>query len=306
MINIKYSLNILLEKIYLLIDKNKTGNIWKKLEKNSSTYQNIETERPFGTFFPSLLQNILIFIGKNTCLKRGVFRNMYAKIIMSLSSNSLDISFRKCAYRIRKNDNNLIETGILLDTNYNSKDLDFLINGSKCDSNFIDIGSNIGLYSLPMALACSKGITIAIDANPMMASRLNLNKKLSKISNINMVSKAISDKKGYGTLKIRKNDIAIVALDENIDGIIEISTLSDILKNNKIDKIYGLKIDIEGHEDKALVPFLLNAPKEMLPEKIVIEHMNYQDYPGCKSAFTKLNYELMGYSKNNSFYQIKK
>ena len=33
----------------------------------------------------------------------------------------------------------------------------------------------------------------------------------------------------------------------------------------------ALKIDIEGHEDKALVPFLLNAPKNCFPKKIVIE-----------------------------------
>ena len=36
---------------------------------------------------------------------------------------------------------------------------------------------------------------------------------------------------------------------------IRISTLSKILENNKITEIYGLKIDIEGHEDEVLATF---------------------------------------------------
>ena len=279
-------------------------NIWKKLNTLEPINQIKHAEKEFGIFIPNKLQSILIFIGKKSFLKRGIFRSSYTKFIMSLSIGPLDIFFRGCAYRIW-NEKNLIEYGLLLDPNYNHKDIDFLINGSSHDSNFIDIGSNIGLYSLPMALASPKGKTISIDANPLMQSRLNFNKKSSKISNIKMINIAVSDKKGFGVLKIRKDDIAIVALDESQNGDVEISTLNEILKNNKINKIYGLKIDIEGHEDKALVPFLLNAPKKILPKKIVIERPNKsQDYPGCKLAFEKLNYKLVGCSKNNSFYEL--
>ena len=39
-----------------------------------------------------------------------------------------------------------------------------------------------------------------------------------------MINIAVSDKKGSGSLKIRKDDIAIVALDESIDGDIKYST----------------------------------------------------------------------------------
>jgi FkbM family methyltransferase len=223
---------------------------------------------------------------------------------MSLSSGPLDVVFRGCAFRLW-NERNLIEYGILLDPNYNHEDIDFLVNGAKNNANFVDIGSNIGLYSQPLALAAPKGQTISIDANPLMKLRLNFNSSSSKISNINMINIAVSDKKGSGSLKIRKDDIAIVALDESIDGNIKYSTLIEVLSINKIDKIHGLKIDIEGHEDKALVPFLLNAPKTLLPNKIVIEQPSRnQDYPGCLNAFEKLNYKLVGRSKNNSFYEL--
>ena len=64
------------------------------------------------------------------------------------------------------------------------------------------------------------------------------------------------------------------------------------------------EIDIEGHEDKALVPFLLNSSETLLPKKIVIEKLSKNsDYPGCLMAFEKLNYKLVSRSKNNSHYE---
>ena len=279
-------------------------NTWSKLDTSRSRNTYVSDKKKFGSFKQNLLQTIMISIGQKTFLKRGLFRSYYAKIIMSLSSGPLDVIFRGCAFRLW-NERNLIEYGILLDPNYNHEDIDFLVNGAKNNANFVDIGSNIGLYSQPLALAAPKGQTISIDANPLMKLRLNFNSSSSKISNINMINIAVSDKKGSGSLKIRKDDIAIVALDESIDGNIKYSTLIEVLSINKIDKIHGLKIDIEGHEDKALVPFLLNAPKTLLPNKIVIEQpTRNQDYPGCLNAFEKLNYKLVGRSKNNSFYEL--
>ena len=55
------------------------------------------------------------------------------------------------------NEKNLIEYGLLLDLMYNNEDIDFLIHGALNNSNFIDIGSNIGLYSQPLALAAPRG-----------------------------------------------------------------------------------------------------------------------------------------------------
>lgn len=216
----------------------------------------------------------------------------------------LDIYFRKCAYRIT-GENNLIEYGILLDPKYNFFDLEFLIKGARNNSNFVDIGSNIGLYSQPLALNSPEGITILIDANPNMISKLQFNINATNIQNIKVISSAVSDIQGKGSLKICKDDVAIVALDEGINDSIKIDTLENIIRSTKINSIFDLKIDIEGHEDKALVPFLLNTPKNLLPKKIVIERASKdQDYPGCKNAFDKLNYKLVGRSKNNSFYEL--
>ena len=184
-------------------------------------------------------------------------------------------------------------------------DLDFLLKDAPAGANFVDMGSNIGLYSQPMAKAGHKGKTISIDANPLMAARLMFNVASSGLKNLTMVSAAVSDMDGQGSLVIRKDDVAIVAVEETDGGKIPIRTLKAILDEHKIKKIHGLKIDIEGHEDKALVPFLMSVPKARLPKKIVIEHPTPDaDYPGCTKAFAQLNYKLVGRSRNNSFYEL--
>ena len=278
-------------------------NKWRILSKGEQTASIENLHIDFGNFAPNSIQKFLIYIGQHSFLKRGLFRYRYSKIIFSLKKGPLDVYFKKCAFRIF-GENNLIEYGILLDPKYNSLDLKFLLEGSNLDSNFVDLGSNIGLYSQPLALASPNGIVLSIDANPLMKTRLIFNNKASGIKNVKFVLSAVSNKIGKGSLKIRKNDNAIVALDENIQSDVKINTLENLIHENNIKSIYGLKIDIEGHEDKALVPFLLNANESLLPKKIVIEKFSKNtDYPECTLAFKKLNYKLVSRSKNNSFYE---
>ncbi len=284
--------------------KNDMSGVWRALTADELTGGKKHEAAPFGSFAPNAVQRMLISIGKKTVLKRGVFRGSYTGLILALSKGPLDIFFRGCAYRIW-GENNLIEYGLLLNPDYNHMDLDFLLIDAPDGANFVDMGSNIGLYSQPMAKAGHKGKTISIDANPLMAARLTFNADGSGLNNLTMVSAAVSDTDGQGSLVIRKDDVAIVAVEETDGGEIPIRTLKAILDEHGIRNIHGLKIDIEGHEDKALVPFLMNAPKARLPKRIVIEHPTPNaDYPGCTKAFAALNYTLVGRSRNNSFYEL--
>jgi len=276
---------------------------WRNLLFDEQLDNKDFTEYKFGNFTPNLCQRILIFIANKTFFKRGFFRIKFTQLIMSLTKGPLDIHFRNCAFRIY-GENNLIEYGILLNPKYNQTDIDFLLEDSKSNSNFVDLGCNIGLYSLPLASSAPNGTVISIDANPLMQSRLSFNANSSEIKNIQIISSAVSDKTGEGSLLIRKNDTAIVSVNEDIKGSIKIDKLENIIREQGLKSIYGLKIDIEGHEDKALVPFLLNVDEDLLPKRIVIEKKTKNsDYPGCAITFKKLNYTLVSRSRNNSFYK---
>ena len=277
---------------------------WRELSSEELKNSKKKRQEDFGTFNPTIIQNFLIFIAQRSFLKRGHLRRLVAHLTYFVRKTPIDIYFRKCAFRLHFNRRNHIQYGLLVSPKYNYHDIEFLLKGSKPNSNFVDIGANIGLYSQPLALSSPKGQVLAIDANPLMVEQLNFNAKASKLNNLTVIFSAVSDKTGYGSLTINNNDDAIVAVDEESNGSIPIRTLKDILDENKVKKIYGLKIDVEGHEDLALAPFLLSAGKGDLPIKIVIEHANYEDYPACRDAFRKLNYKLVGRSKNNSFYEL--
>lgn len=277
---------------------------WRTLTADEKTAVDIDFGQPFGTCRPNPFQQLLISISRHSVLRRGSFRRLMTSLILKLGSSKLDVMFRNAAYRIY-GQKNLIEYGLLLNPAYNSVEIDFLQQDSAQDSNFVDIGCNIGLYALPLGVASPKGITLAIDANPKMAARIRWNAEASQASNIRVISAAISDANGSCGLSIRKDDLAIVVIEEKADGDIPVRLLQDVVQEAGLSSIHGLKIDIEGHEDKALVPFLDGAPHSLLPRRIVIEHPAMdRDYPGCTEAFKRRGYRLIGRTRNNSLYQL--
>jgi len=115
---------------------------------------------------------------------------------------------------------------------------------------------------------------------------------------------AVGGKEAHVDLQIRKNDVAIVRVEENPTGETAMRSLMRILSDAKIDRVDSLKIDIEGHEDAAMVPFLRDASEDLLPSRIVIERASRSfDYPGCVAEFERLEYRLVGQTRNNSMYE---
>ena len=253
---------------------------------------------------PSALQRMLIAAARNSFLHRGKFRHLMTRLIILLGGNRpLDVQFRGCSYRIAGR-RNLVEYGILLNPNYNRPDLDFLLAGLPEGGVAIDIGANIGLYSLPLGRAAgATGRVIAIDANPLMIRALSWNAAASAIRNISLHATAVGAQEGRAELYFRQGDVAIVSVAEAAEGSIPVRSLKSIADEERLERVDVLKIDIEGYEDKALVPYLEQCDGAMLPQRIVIEHLKGVDYPGCKAAFDRLGYRLVGRTKQNSLYQ---
>lgn len=276
---------------------------WKELEVKEDEADEFAFKQPWGTFPPNALQRILLAITHNSILQRGALRKMMAKAIISLSS-PLDIQFRDCKFRVTVI-GNLIERGMLTRPSYNSKEIEFLGACVREGGCFVDIGCNIGLYSVPLARAAGPdGRVLAIDPNRGVLRRLSFNADASGLKNITIVNKAIGASDGLVNLQITKDDVAVVRVDENPEGQIRMRSLLDVLADHDIEKVDGLKIDIEGYEDTALVPYLQNAPTDALPSRIVIERASKTaDYPGCVAEFERLGYQLRGRTRNNSMYE---
>ena len=196
--------------------------------------------------------------------------------------------------------------------NYNKKEIDFLKRHMEENSNFIDIGSNIGFYSLNIANIYPKinfSKIISIEPNHLMIARQKENIELldevkNRISEkIIIENYALSDNsenlqlnldKGYGSASLKvdvsKNSISVKTI-----------TLTEILERNEINYITCLKIDIEGYEDRALIPFFESAPKSLYPKHIVMEYTSMADWKNLNliNFLEDIGYELQFKTKAN-------
>jgi FkbM family methyltransferase len=160
----------------------------------------------------------------------------------------------------------------------------------------VDIGANIGAHTLIMSkLVGPEGKVIAFEPCKLNHDVLLQNCIINKCSNVDIYKLGCSDKDNEMYIESRWNHSSVEdnygcivlqqspSLDD--DEKIIVSSLDNILKNNKVDLI---KIDAEGMEDKVLLgaknTILLNKPNmivEIHPtelnvvKNIITDTLNY-------------------------------
>ena len=161
---------------------------------------------------------------------------------------------------------------------YEKCELDFLsevLHSSDNQTCFIDIGANTGYYSLILA---KRGFhrLIAVEPNSVTLKLLTANIELNQwTEKIHVVSKAVGS--GEKATLFSTNNLGTASLVTDSSGKkngTEVDTVSllDIVVAQKLSKVDALKIDIEGYEDQALMPFFNDAPKTLWPCRIVCEN----------------------------------
>lgn len=120
----------------------------------------------------------------------------------------------------------------------------------------IDIGANVGKYSILACKANRKAKVYAIEPESENYDILRKNKSLNKLNNLEVLKIALNNKNGKVHLyksKINKGGHSILKKDKNDGGyeIVEGKKFDSFFKN-KLDNIDLLKIDAEGVESEIL------------------------------------------------------
>lgn len=142
---------------------------------------------------------------------------------------------------------------------------------------FVDIGANVGLYSLYLS-TCGDVRTLAIEPQPGILERLRFHLTANPSARVDVVPVALSDRAGEATLVLNASDSGGTHIDKQ-DGrqhageriSVPCRPLLAVLAEVGIGAIDALKIDVEGAEDIVLAPFLRDAPQSLLPRLILIE-----------------------------------
>ncbi len=166
----------------------------------------------------------------------------------------------------------------------------------------IDIGANTGTICIPVALK-APGVkrVLAIEPEPINLERLRYNVAINNASNITIVPCGVADSQGTMRLwKTHRENAGQHSLHnfgkrpkEFTD--VEIRPLYGIVKDHDVSRIDLLKIDIEGYEDRALMPFFRTAERSLWPKAVSIEHASSPFWAEDCLAFMLAN----GYTASN-------
>ncbi len=255
---------------------------------------------PFGTFSPNTLQAAVIRMARATILRRGLFRDLMRRVVAALRPGPLDAVFLGASFRTYL-DATSTEWALLFKPDYNKDEIGFLAQGLGPGRVFVDIGANIGLYSLPLALRMgSTGRVVAIEPDRHALRRLRINDAASGAGNVTVFPVAIGARDGVTTF-VEATNCGASRIDGKGGRQVRMRPLLAIAEQAGIERIDALKIDIEGYEDRALIPFFRAAPRSLWPKRIVIEDENADQWAeDCMAFLMDIGYLPAGHTSNNA------
>jgi FkbM family methyltransferase len=158
---------------------------------------------------------------------------------------------------------------------YDYNEMNFLLRYLRPEDSFLDIGANIGIYTLLAASVISSGTIHSFEVLPKNYQRLQENIKLNNFEQVKIYNIAVSDKKGNIFLHLAEGDSMPFITNKATDKTITVSTdtLDNLLAEQNLNNLTLAKIDIEGAE---LLAFqgAINLFKKQLPPVWIMEINN--------------------------------
>jgi len=173
---------------------------------------------------------------------------------------------------------------------------------------FVDLGANIGTYTLFAARRCAR--VVAVEANPHTAAKLAYNIAANGMSNVDVVPVAVGEREETRPLWASPANHNIATLVEGMAGHqapgtwasedVQVRPLAAILNDLGIAQVDVMKIDVEGFEDRALLPYLRALPAAGLPGVIMMEVCNRSDWTeDCLPVLAGFGYSAAHETEDN-------
>ncbi len=224
---------------------------------------------------------------------------MWVRLLNALRSGPVDVESVFGRFRAYPT-TNLVDSALLIHPCYNKEEIDFLKAGTGPGGTFVDIGANIGLYSVALGNFLKPGgRVISIEPNPVCVERLRYNLALNGLDSAGVFDVGVGDFDGKAKLVVLRNDLAIAHIvRDDVAGDFAVRQLLGILDEAGLQTIDALKIDVEGFERAALEPFFRVAPRARWPKRICMEHLHDSDV--MAGILRGCGYRLLKNTRNNS------
>ncbi|CAN7176286.1 FkbM family methyltransferase [Bosea sp. LjRoot9] len=268
--------------------------------------------KPFGAFAPrGVLARIIAwtrcapdsFLGRKTAyaLRRLGLR--------SLAGAPVDIESLGAKMRLYP-DGNVCEKRVLFTPQYfDQRERDLLAGRIREGFRFIDIGANIGAYSLFVAAKAGPGARIlAVEPQPDVFARLAFNIAQNPFGTVKAIACALADKPGELTLFLdpaNKGESSVRILRSSTGATVKVpaTTLLALLQSEGYERLDAVKLDVEGAEDLILEPFLRDAPEALWPSFIIIEDSRERWQMDLVGLLTQRGYRMLAQTRLNLVFE---
>lgn len=207
-------------------------------------------------------------------------------------------------------DGNVCEKRVLFTPQYfDAAERELLASRIRDGFRFIDIGANIGAYSLFVAAQAKSGARIlAVEPQPEIFARLAYNIALNPFGSIKAVACALADKPGEVTLFLDQGNrgessVRILRSTAGVAVRVPATTLHALAVSEGYERIDAVKLDVEGAEDLILEPFLRDAPETLWPALIIIEDSRDRWQSDLTTLLEQKGYHLILQSRLNLVYE---
>lgn len=184
---------------------------------------------------------------------------------------------------------------------------------------FVDIGANVGLYTLTAAKALSgrEGRIVAFEPNPATLHRFKINIEANPdlfegnlrldilpigIADRDSTFRLQVDRENLGASSMTSDDGSQAGMKEEDALTVQCRPLLEVLAALDVQSIDALKIDIEGMEDLALGPYLDESPDTLLAATIIIENSQHLWSLDLFGAMELRGYQRIHSSRMNSVF----
>lgn len=206
--------------------------------------------------------------------------------------------------------NNICEKKVLFTPQFfDPTELGILRSRLKDGFTFVDVGANIGVYSLFVAaLAGPSARILAVEPQPDVFDRLTYNIRLNPFGTLKAVDCAVADKPGELTLFLDsrnkgESSVKIVGSSQVETVRVPAKTLLELLQDEHFSHVDAVKLDVEGAEDIILEPFFRHAPRSLHPSLLIVEDGSGQWQIDLPRLLDRAGYRLVLKTRLNFVYE---
>ncbi|HVW55709.1 MAG TPA: FkbM family methyltransferase [Rhizobiaceae bacterium] len=177
---------------------------------------------------------------------------------------------------------------------------------------FVDIGANVGTYTLwASRLVGPAGRVVALEPHPRTYAKLRFNILANEALNIVVLNVAAGNEEGTALLRFDGGgNIGGASLLASEGGASDVSVpitmrpLKTLIENAGLPRPDVIKVDIEGFEDQALLPYYEMAEPTLWPVTVMVETALKERWKtDCVSFLKERGYKEKAATKENVILQ---